>query len=357
MMTFRFAWPAIAGVALCSVAISLKSADAPAPALAPFSEVFGVVQSNLVGASESELNRAAVAGFLSQLDNRVMLVTNSAPVPEAGSLPLVTKSAVFDKGFGFIRISKVAPGIAESVRSAFTQLAATNQLKGLVLDLRFAGGTDYAAAAAAADLFVPGTQPLLNWGSAAARSSGKPIAADLPLVLLVNQATSGAAEALAGALREAGGALIIGSPSAGQACLFQDFRLSNGETLRVASGYITVGRDQKLQETGLEPDIRITVKPEDEKAYFEDPYVVLAKPFAQSARAGTNDLASIQSTNRTRRRPNEAELVRMQREGMDFEVEPLIAGPSQPAEPVVSDPALSRALDLLKGLALAAKRQ
>ena len=32
------------------------------------------------------------------------------------------------------------------------------------------------------------------------------------------------------------------------------------------------------------PDIRIAVNPEDEKAYFEDPYKVLAKPFAQAAK-------------------------------------------------------------------------
>ncbi|MHC1765166.1 MAG: S41 family peptidase [Verrucomicrobiia bacterium] len=353
MMMLRNAWPAAAGFALVVLAANVRAADASGPAWPPFSEVYGVLRSNLVGASESELNGAAVAGLLSHLADRAMLVTNSASAAEAGSTPLVAKSIAFDQHFAFVRVSKVAPGLAEQIRTGYTQLASTNQLKGVVLDLRFAGGTDYAAAAAAADLFVPGEQPLLDWGSATARSSGKPVA-DLPLVLLINRETVGAAEALAEVLRETVGALTIGSASAGRAYTFQEFPLSNGAILRVASGAVTAGRDHKLGSAGLQPDIRIAVKPEDERAYFEDPYAVLATPFAQSARAGTNDLSSL--INRSRRR-NEADLVRMQREGIDFEVEPASMSPPEPTEPVVSDPALSRALDLLKGLALAAKRQ
>jgi hypothetical protein len=106
----------------------------------------------------------------------------------------------------------------------------------------------------------------------------------------------------------------------------------------------------------VQPDIQISVNRKDERAFFEDPYRLPAKPFAQAARAGTNDLASGQSTNRTRRRLNEAELVRMQRDGVDLESESMVA-PSTPAGPVITDPALSRALDLLKGLALAYKRR
>jgi hypothetical protein len=125
----------------------------------------------------------------------------------------------------------------------------------------------------------------------------------------------------------------------------------------VASGHVANGRGENLNENGIMPDIRIAVSFEDEKAYFEDPYKVLSKPFAQAARAGTNDLVSSQSTNRPRRRLNEAELVRMQREGLDFELDPLPSSSPQTSSPVVTDPAVSRALDLLKGLSLAAKRR
>jgi hypothetical protein len=55
-----------------------------------------------------------------------------------------------------------------------------------------------------------------------------------------------------------------------------------------------------------------------------------------------------------RPRVNEADLVRMKREGHDLETEPE-ARPVRPGEQIknlVRDPALARALDLLKGLNL-----
>ena len=50
---------------------------------------------------------------------------------------------------------------------------------------------------------------------------------------------------------------------------------------------------------------------------------------------------------------NEAELVRMLREGENPEdelVKPAL--PAEPAKPMITDPALSRAIDLLKALAV-----
>ena len=58
-------------------------------------------------------------------------------------------------------------------------------------------------------------------------------------------------------------------------------------------------------------------------------------------------------TNRAVRRPrfNEAELVRERREGIS-EADMTALGEREPEKPMVTDPALARALDLLKGLAL-----
>ena len=58
-------------------------------------------------------------------------------------------------------------------------------------------------------------------------------------------------------------------------------------------------------------------------------------------------------TNRAVRRPrfNEAELVRERREGIS-EADMTALGSREPEKPMVTDPALARALDLLKGLAL-----
>lgn len=332
-----------------------KAAETEGVLLPSFAEVFGVVRSNLTGTSEAELNRAAVLGMISQLQSRVLLITNGVASSSAMEVPLIPKSSVLESAYGFVRIARIAPGLDQELRKACQQLLSSNRVKGLVIDLRFAMGDSYSAATEAADLFVANEQTLLQLGETVLKSTTKSDPIEAPVVILINRETHGAAEAFAAALRQAIGALLLGTPTAGRAYLFKDFHLSTGPGLRVATGFIATGNGERLSETGVAPDIRVAVSFEDEKAYFEDPYRVLPKPFAQATRPGTNDLA--QSANRPRRRLNEAELVRMQREGMDFDMESAPVSAPQPAGPIISDPVLSRALDLLKGLSLAAKRR
>jgi hypothetical protein len=59
-------------------------------------------------------------------------------------------------------------------------------------------------------------------------------------------------------------------------------------------------------------------------------------------------------TNRAVRRPrfNEAELVRERRDGVALDTDASAEKEVEPDKPVVQDPVLARALDLLKGLAV-----
>ena len=103
-------------------------------------------------------------------------------------------------------------------------------------------GDDYASAAATAELFIKKDQPLLDWGTGMVRSKENSDAISLPVAVLVNRQTAGAAEALAAVLREAGAGLILGSRTAGQAMIAQEFPLKNGERLRIATAPIQAGR-------------------------------------------------------------------------------------------------------------------
>src|SRR5215467_9292672 len=113
----------------------------------PFNEVYEVIRAHLGGVSESELNRAAVQGLVSSLSPKVMLIANNAANQESAPKALVTKANVFEDDIGYLRIGRVDDGLAKSVQDGYDRLAATNKLKGLVLDLRFSNGSDYAAAA------------------------------------------------------------------------------------------------------------------------------------------------------------------------------------------------------------------
>jgi hypothetical protein len=320
-----------------------------------FQEVFRLLRANLPDVSEDDLNRAAVRGLLNQLYPRVILGTNS-PSSDAGPEDSLTgRTAVYGESYGYVRVARVATGLADRIKSTFEKLDATNKLKGLVLDLRYAGGRDYLAAANAADRFVSKEQPLLDWDEGSAHATAKAEAISVPLAVLVNQQTAGAAEALAAVLRETDAAVLIGSRTAGQAQVFKEFDLSNGQRLRIAAGQVKIGKGKTLPTTGVVPDIEVSIGAEDERAYFADPFKVLPR-LAARLRA-TNNVARTGSTNQIpRRRLNEAELVRLQREGSNPDEQDTIA-PADSVDqdssaPLVRDPALARALDLLKGIAI-----
>ncbi|HWN94301.1 MAG TPA: S41 family peptidase [Methylomirabilota bacterium] len=334
------------GVLLAAGASGLRAAsDTP-----DFKEIYDLLRANAGAVGEEELNRAAVEGLLAKLDSRVWLINPSQTSSAETNFAPVSSSALFDEHYGYIRVARVGPQLPAAFSGALEKLAATNKLKGLVIDLRYANGTDYAAAAKVADGFLGSEQPLLDWGSGSAKSTDKTNAFRQPVAILVNHFTTGAAEALAGVLRNKDVGLLIGTNTAGQASMTKDFTLKNGDTLRLAVSPVKIGDDEVVER--LKPDIQVGVSPDDERAYFVDAYKTLPRPGMASG--SSTNVASLTVTNKApRRRLNEAELVRMLREGENPEEE--FARPSralEPVKPAIADPALARAIDLLKALAV-----
>ena len=301
-----------------------------------------MVREHLAGTSDSDLNRTSVEALLNSLRGKVRLVGDN-PVT-ATNASAITKVTIIDDRIACLRVGQVSASLPGEIRRQCQSLTATNKLIGLVLDLRFAGGDDYAAAAATADLFVPTQRPLLDWGKGPIKSVEKDDAFTWPVVVLVNTETIGAAEALAAVMRDAGVALILGGTTRGAAMTTQDFQLKNGQQLRIATSPVKLGSGEMLSK-GVKPDIEVAVSPELERAFLEDPYVVSTKTNLASVPTAT--------TNRpTRRRPNEADLVRARRDGFSLDGEFPVGPDTEPEKPVLRDPTLARAVDLLKGLAV-----
>jgi len=163
----------------------------------------------------------------------------------------------------------------------------TNQPSGIILDLRSADG-EKNAAPSAGDFFA---------------------AKKLPLVILVNGQTCGAAAALAAELRLAGDGLLVGSTNF----------------------------------TGpARPDIAVTVAGADEIKFLNDPFFNPA-PAKTVLLSATNEFFPFVD------HTSEADLVRKRvKDGDDDDT----ATPRlEPSQPVIRDPALARALDLFKALA------
>ncbi len=345
----RTALPHLCLLPLWASLAALPSAAQSAPENPPdFNEVRELIRTHLADTTEATLDRAAVEGLLTALRGKVRLLGNDAPAAQANA-PAIAKASVLDDHIAWLQVNRVSTSLPEEINQQCASLGASKKLTGLILDLRFAGGDDYAAAAAAADLFVSTERPLLDWGNGPVKSVEKANALHWPVAVLVNSETTGAAEALAAVLRETGTALILGNTTRGAAMMAQDFPLKNGQRLRIATSPVKLGDGTAISSKGVRPDIEVTVTPEAERAYQNDPYATITR-----TNLTTTSPSSTTATNRPARRarPNEADLVRARRDGLSLDGEFPVGREVEPEKPVIRDPALARAVDLLKGLAV-----
>jgi hypothetical protein len=338
-------------VIVVAVPVFLR-ADIPAKAPA-FQEVYEIVRTNIPGLSQEELNRAAVSGLVSRLGGRVSLSRDGQGDNQSPD-KLIVSTNIFEGEILLLRMREVAQGSEEAIRSLYDKFSATNKIKGVVLDLRYASGQDYDAAADVSSLFLRKAVPLFNSGDGMISSKPKPNPITVPVAVLVNKETSGSAEALAAALRHTGAGLILGSQTAGKAMMGKMFKLSNGQQLKIAVAPVELAGGGELNAAGIRPDISVEVSPDEEKVYYQDPFKTFPRAGLTASSIGTNNVSAASSTNRTSRRPrfNEAELVREKREGVTIDGEVPANREPELEKPTIHDPTLARALDLLKGLAV-----
>lgn len=337
-------------VLLYGVGIACARADMTNPP-ATFNEVYGLVRTHLQGMTEAELDQAAIKGLLTALAPRVLLSTLSGPA--ATNATLISQAQVFEENVAYIRISRVADGLGEALSDAQRALTRTGKVVGLVLDLRFATGENYAAALDTAGLFLKSGRTLLDLGAGPVKvePAAKPIS--LPVAVLISRSTTGAAEVLAASLREAGAGLLLGTTTGGFAAVHEEFILKSGQRLLIATKPVKLADGTELSPKGVRPDIEVPVSREDEQAYFADPYRELAR-LPKLTTAGEASASQPGGTNRVarRQRTTEADLVRARREGSPLDGDAVVAREPETPRPVLRDPVLARAVDLLKGLAV-----
>ena len=333
----RFAW--IAGFLVMAQGANVFAASTSPP---QFREVFEIVRTNLGGLKPDAVESAALKALLNQLEGQVVIEDQPAKVAASPTGPVVSKSVVFDDAYGYVRVSHVGAKLDDALMTEFKKLGGPGKLKGLTLDLRYAVGTDQKAAARAADRFLAAERMLLTVDGETLRSTSKTNAIQLPTAILVNRQTGGAAEVLAALLRQNNVGLLIGSGTTGGTRQFKDFTLSTGQRLRIATGETKLGDGQAMPAAGLRPDIAIAVTTEEESSFFAEPYKTVAPVAVASA---------VKKAGGSPARLTEAELVRRMKAGQDLDSEMVVSTPVS-AAPLVRDPALARALDLLKGLAV-----
>ncbi len=312
----------------------------------PLAEVAELVRTHLPEVSADTLQAGSVTELLGRLGGRARLLEeHEEPVTPD---PPPVEAEVLEGRYAWLRLGTVGADIAARTLDRLTALRTTNSVAGCVLDLRFAGGRDFGAAAALAGLFLPPGTPLFDAGDGMVLSSAPTNRFDRPLAVLINSRTHGAAEALAHCLAQSGPALLVGDSTAGDAPVTVDLPLSTGQRLRLAVARLRLPSGGSLPSSGVAPDLRLPLDPTIERAYLRDPFTAVRS--LTNSPAATN---SITTSVRVRRRLTEADLVRERAQaGQEGTPEPEDA--DAPPAPVVRDPVLARGLDFLKGQSLIA---
>jgi carboxyl-terminal processing protease len=155
-------------------------------------------------------------------------------------IPAVPYSTVVSGDVGYIPLLQFNETAANEVAEGVRKLVAEGAT-GLVLDLRGNGGGIVDQAVRIAGMFLaPGSGIARQWerGSdeTTYRNENAPIAPDLPLVVLVDEASASASEIVAGALQDHDRAVVLGNTTFGKGLVQTAYRVDGGYVLKMTTG-------------------------------------------------------------------------------------------------------------------------
>jgi carboxyl-terminal processing protease len=85
----------------------------------------------------------------------------------------------------------------------------------------------------------------------------------VPTVVLVNENSASASEITAGALKDYGKALIVGTTTYGKGSVQQPFTLSDGSELKITVAKWYTPLDHGIDKVGIAPDVEVKFQKED----------------------------------------------------------------------------------------------
>lgn len=357
------------GCVLLAAAVRPAVADEPATTTLQPAELVRLLQTHFVDGAkvESAVEQATVQGILQALGSGVRLLPASEanpttpPVGDPAELAMpwrgpVARAEIIEPNIGYVRIYELTRATVPALDAELDKFREA-KCEGLILDLRFANGTEYDVAAQVAARFLDTPREVFVLRAAnrdeerfraelPTRAASADPLISAPLVVLVNNETRGAAEALAGALRAQERGLLMGGLTAGAPARVMDIPVGGDQILRVATAKIIVpGLDEtttrEIFPNGLVPDIFVAMDLGEERN------VVL--------HGATNVTLTVSLQPRVqKKRLSEADLMRVFRgealdTNRDSEAESRNEGEETTELQRVRDVVLQRAVDVLKG--------
>jgi len=183
------------------------------------------------------------------------------------NVPSVKYSSI-DGRYGYIKILSFQEDTARSVKKALKKLRKQDVLEGIVLDIRRNPGGLLEEAVAVSDEFL--TKGVIvtteRRGKEIERyeAVGEGDEPTVPLVVIVDGGSASASEILAGALKDNGRAVVVGTQTFGKGSVQTVFELGDGSALKLTVARYFTPDGTSIQAHGIMPDIIVWEEPDGE---------------------------------------------------------------------------------------------
>lgn len=240
--------------------------DSPAEnaGLMPGDKIFAIDGEDMTGV-DGELVRQKVLGPAGTAITLTILRDGLEPfdvdVTRGRVLVPSVEARMIDDDIAYLRLFLFGDKSDEEVKDALKELMKNNPV-GLIFDLRYNGGGSVDTAVAIASEFIDeGVVFYEIYGDGTRdtyEASGRGLATEIPLVVLVNEGSASASEIVAGAIQDYGRAPLVGTTTFGKGSVQYWIPLSNNQgAVRVTIASWVTPLERQIHQKGLEPDIPI----------------------------------------------------------------------------------------------------
>ena len=171
---------------------------------------------------------------------------------------------------GYLKIANFDSRCAEETNAAMDELIAQGA-QALIFDVRYNGGGYKDELVKVLDKILPEGILFQSEDYKGTKQTDCSDAAciKLPMAVLVNQDSYSAAEFFAAAIQEYNWGTVVGTKTVGKGNFQTAFTLSDGSMLNLSIGKYYTPQGRSLTDTGIIPDIEITLSDEDDaKLYY-----------------------------------------------------------------------------------------
>ncbi len=172
----------------------------------------------------------------------------------------ISYSGMIDEQTGYIRLTRFSRNSDKEMKEAIEDLK-SNNMTGLILDLRDNPGGLLNSAVSILDLFIDKGE-LLVWTKGKTHKSKRQyisksdpiISKNINVTVLVNQGSASASEIIAGVLQDLDRGVVIGRPTFGKGLVQTVFNIDRNRSLKVTTAKYFIPSGRLIQKPGYLPD-------------------------------------------------------------------------------------------------------